>query len=254
MKALLNSGEWVNINTSCLFHDQYNTEDGKRIFDKDIARIVDDERPGMGRCKYCGALIKRGEEEKHFQEREKEGCSGCFWQCDRVKDRKVETSVQVQGSKKITVKTTVEKIEKVCRYDESNKNTSGCTLKECRRMGIDWFTPDNTFFLKYPDGFSSIPEIDKLEMRGFVFDDCRLNAEYYKKLGSYTLTALLSYENGKASGISAYRIANCRRWYVFRYENGELFTNKYAMGWRKVKSLEDIPSSVMAAVKAICGR
>lgn len=254
MKALLNSGEWVNIDTSYLFHNQYNTKDGKRIFDKDIARIVDDERPGMGRCKYCGALIKRGEEEKHFQEREKEGCSGCFWQCDRVKDHKVETSVQVQGSKKITVKTTVEKIEKVCRYDESNKNTSGCVLKECRRMGIDWFTPDNTFFLKYPDGFSSIPEIDKLEMRGFVFDDCRLNAEYHKKLGSYILTALLSYENGKASGISAYRIANCRRWYVFRYENGELFTNKYAMGWCKVKTLEGIPSSVMAAVKAICGR
>lgn len=254
MKALLNSGEWVGIDTSYLFHDQYNTEDGKRIFDKDISRIVDDERPGMGRCKYCGALVKCGEEEKHFQEREKKGCSGCFWQRVRVKDRKIKNSVQFQGCEKITVKTTVEKIEKVCSYDESNKNTSGCALKECRRMGIDWFTPDNTFFLKYPDGFSSIPEIDKLEMRGFVFDDRRLNAEYHKKLGSYTLTALLSYENGKALGISAYRIANCRRWYVFRYENGELFTDKYAMGWRKVKTLDGIPSSVMAAVKAICGR
>ena len=57
-----------------------------------------------------------------------------------------------------------------------------------------------------------------------------------------------------ATGISAYRIANCRRWYVFRYENGELFTDKYAMGWRKVKTLEGIPASVMADVKAICGR
>lgn len=36
--------------------------------------------------------------------------------------------------------------------------------------------------------------------------------------------------------------------------NGELFTDKYAMGWRKVKTLEGIPASVMAAVKAICGR
>ena len=62
------------------------------------------------------------------------------------------------------------------------------------------------------------------------------------------------YENGKATGISAYRIANCRRWYVFRYENGELFTDKYTMGWRKVKTLEGIPASVMAAVKAICER
>lgn len=252
MKALLNSGEWVNIDTSCLFHNQYNTEDGKRIFDKDIARIVDDERPGMGRCKYCGALIKRGEEEKHFQEREREGCSGCFWQCDRVKDHKVETSVQIQGSKKITVKTTVEKIEKVCRYDESNKNTSGCALKECRRMGIEWFTPENTFFLKYPNGFSSIPEVDKLEIRGFVINDHTVNAEYFKKIGSYTLTALLSYEDGKATGIRAYRLYNCRRDYTFRFENGELFTDRYSFGWYKVKTLEGVPASVMNVVKNIC--
>lgn len=254
MKALLKNGEWVKIDTCYLFHDQYNTEDGKRIFDKDISRIIDDERNGMGRCKYCGAIIKRGEEEKHFQERENRGCDGCFWQHNMVTDRKVENSVQFQGNEKITIKTTVEKIEKACSYGESNQNTSGCTLKECRRMGIDWFTPDNTFFLKYPDGFSPIPDIDKLEMRGFVFDDNRLNAEYHKKLGSYTLTALLSYGNGKATGISAYRISNCRRWYVFRYEKGELFTEKYSFGWRKVKTLEGVPDSVMSAVKAICGR
>lgn len=254
MKALLNSGEWVNIDTSYLFHNQYNTEDGRRIFDKDISRIVDDERPGMGRCKYCGALIKRGEEEKHFQEREKKGCSGCFWQRDRVKDRKIENSVQQQGSEKITVRTTVEKIEKVCSYGESNENTSGCALKECRRMGIEWFTPENTFFLKYPNGFSSIPEVDKLKIRGFVINNHTVDAEYFKKIGSYTLIALLSYEDGKATGIKAYRLYNCRRDYTFRFENGELFTDRYSFGWYKVKTLEGVPVSVMNAVKNICMR
>lgn len=254
MKALLNSGEWVNIDTSYLFHNQYNTEDGRLIFDKDISRIVDDERPGMGRCKYCGALVKRGEEEKHFQEREKKGCSGCFWQRDRVKDRKIENSVQSQVCEKITVRTTVEKIEKVCSYGESNENTSGCTLKECRRMGIEWFTPENTFFLKYPNGFSSIPEVDKLKIRGFAINDHTVNAEYFKKIGSYTLTALLSYEDGKAAGIKAYRLYNCRRDYTFRFENGELFTDKFSFGWYKVKTLEGVPVSVMKAVENICRR
>nr|DAE90568.1 MAG TPA: hypothetical protein [Caudoviricetes sp.] len=252
MKALLNSGEWVNIDTSCLFHNQYNTEDGKRIFDKDISRIVDDKRSGMGRCKYCGALVKRGEEEKHFQEKEKKGCAGCFWQRERVKNRKVKNSVRFQGRERITVKTTIEEIEKVCSYGESNQNTSGCTLKECRRMGIEWFTPENTFFLKYPNGFSSIPEIDKLKIRGFVINDHTLNAEYFKKVGSYTLTALLSYEDGKATGIRAYRLYNCRRDYTFRFENGELFTDKYSFGWYEVKTLEGVPASVMNVVKNIC--
>ena len=257
MKALLNSGEWVNIDTSYLFHDQYNTEDGKRIFDKDISRIVNDERPGMGRCKYCGAMVKRGEEYKHFEEQENKTCSGCFWYQDRLISStkhppEVERTTNENGEL-VTRKTvtTVSRYEKVCTYKEKYGE---CTHKECRRMGIDWFTPDNTFFLKYPDGFSSIPEIDKLEMRGFIFDNRRLNAEYYKKLGSYTLTALLSYENGKATGIRAYKLYNCRRDYTFRFENGELFTDKYAFGFRKVKTLEGVPGSVMEAVKNICGR
>ena len=70
MKALLKTGEWVEIDTACLFNNQYNTKDGKRIFDQEISRIVDDVRLGLGKCRYCGALVKKGEEEKHFLERE----------------------------------------------------------------------------------------------------------------------------------------------------------------------------------------
>ena len=36
MKALLKTGEWVEIETTHLFHDQYNTAD-KRIFDRDVS-------------------------------------------------------------------------------------------------------------------------------------------------------------------------------------------------------------------------
>ena len=44
MKALLKNGEWVEIDTTCLFNNQYNAA-GKRIFDQDIKRIVDDVNP-----------------------------------------------------------------------------------------------------------------------------------------------------------------------------------------------------------------
>lgn len=253
MKALLQSGEWAVIDTAYLFHDQYNTVDGKRIFDRDIIRMEDDARPGMGRCRYCGAMVKRGEEEKHFQEKEKRGCAGCFWCRDRVTDRKIQTAVEMKDGEKTTIKTTVEKLEKVCTYAESYPE-AGCTLKECRRMGIDWFTPENTFFLKYPGGFQSIPAVDKLPGQGFIVDENTIDARYNKKIGSYTLLALLTYEDGKAAGIRAYRIYNCRRDYVFRFENGELFTDKYTMGWRKVKTLDGVPGSVMDAIRKICGR
>lgn len=254
MKALLKTGEWVEIETTHLFHDQYNTAD-KRIFDQDIVRIVDDARVGMGRCKYCGAMVKRGEEEKHFQEKESKSCNGCFWWRDQlISTDKQPPQVEVikdENGETVTRKTvvTTSRYEKVCSYAEKY---GGCTNTECRRRGIDWFTPENTFFLKYPDGFASIPAVDKLANHGFMVSDHMTNAQYYKKIGSYTLTALLTYENGKATGIRAYRVYNCRRDYTFRYENGELFTDKYAFGWRKVRTLEGVPASVMQQIKAIC--
>ena len=257
MKALLKNGEWVEIDTACLFNNQYNTKDGKRIFDQDISRIVGDIRHGLGKCRYCGALVKKGEEEKHFSEQENKGCEGCFWYQNRPISSKsnppeIEKTTSENGET-VTRKTvvTVSKYEKVCTYRDKYGE---CTHKECRRMGIEWFTPENTFFLKYPNGFSSIPEVDKLKIRGFVMNDHTINAEYFKKIGSYTLTALLSYKDGKATGIRAYRLYNRRRDYTFRFENGELFTDKYSFGWHKVKTLEGVPASVMEAVKNICRR
>lgn len=256
MKALLKSGEWVEIETACLFHDRYNTK-GKRIFDKDIKRIVDDVRPGLGKCRYCGKLVKRGEENRHFEEMEKRPCSKCWWYQDRLisstKQRPVVECTTGENGETVTRKTvtTVSQYEKVCTYKDKYGN---CTNSECRRMGIDWFTPENTFFLKYPDGFESIPEVDKLAARGFMVSESTVDAPYYKKIGSYTLLALLSYEDGKATGIRAYRLYNRRRDYTFRYENGELFSDKYAFGWRKVKTLEGVPASVMEAVRNICRR
>lgn len=138
MKAQLKNGKWVEIDTSILFHVQYNTMDGKRIFDRDIKRIVDDERPGMGRCRYCGAMVKRGEEEKHFQERESGSCAGCFWYCNRVIDRQSKTAVEVKDGEKITVKTTVEKFEKYCEYTraEAVKRLKEYRENSCGRFAV----------------------------------------------------------------------------------------------------------------------
>lgn len=254
MKALLKDGKtWVDIDPSFLADNQYNTVDGKRIFDHDILSIKDDIRHNMGKCRYCGAIVRRGEEEKHFTERESQGCAGCFWQSERVTDRKVSTDIQITNGQKTTIKKTVETIEKVCCYGKNERQeTSGCNLKECRRMGIYWFTPKNTFFLEYPDGFSPIEDLERLENLGFVFTADRCNAHYKKKIGSYGLNACLSYENGKPSSVEYFILSNCRRSYKFRIENGKIYTDKYSFGFYRVKTLEGVPADVMAKVKELC--
>ena len=247
MKALLHNGSWVEIDTTYLFNNQYNTKDGKRIFDKDIAKIDGDIRADYGKCRYCGAIVKRGEEEKHFAEREARACEGCFWYRDKLVN--TEQEIKNRHGETITVVTSCH-YRKYCSHAEEY---GGCTNDECRKRGVEWFTPENTFFLKFPNGFTSIPDVDKLEARGFVVEPGRIHAYYFKKLGSYHLAAVLHYEDGKPAEIAEYRIHNARRDYTFRFENGELFTDKYSFGWRKVNTLEGVPASVMDAVKKICG-
>lgn len=254
MKALLKNNTWIEIDTTHLFNDQYNTVDGKRIFDKDIKEIVNDARIGMGKCKCCGAMIKKGEEEKHFLENENKTCDGCFWYQDKrvetIKHKPKTTIQEINGEIiSITERTETTKYKKVCAYKEKYGD---CTNSECRKMGVKWFTPQNTFFLKYPKGVEVNTTITKLKMHGFIVENGRIHAHFYKKLGSYTLEAILHYENGKAENIESFRLWNCRKDYNFIYNNGDLLTNKYAFGWRSVKTLEGVPENVMQSVFNIC--
>lgn len=177
MQALLkDSQKWVDIDIEFLFCDQYNTKDGRRIFDKDISAIRDDARRNMGKCRYCGALIKRGEEEMHFSAMEKKGCTGCFWCIERTCDSK--TSTETNATTNAKGERVVETMQRVCTYHKSvgANRESNCALKECRRMGVSWFTPENTFFLKYPNGADDITDFDRLQMHGFQLDAARLKA------------------------------------------------------------------------------
>lgn len=260
MQALLKAGQkWVDIDTSNLFRNQYNTANGRRIFDKDISAIRDDARRNMGECRYCGALIKRGEEEKHFTEMESKGCTGCFWYTERAVDSKTSTETNTtinENGESVTVqtKTTIETIKRVCTYSENDRANrwSSCTLKECRRLGISWFTPENTFFLKYPNGLDDITDFDRLQINGFQFDNMRTNMSYYKKIGTYSLGALVTHHDGEPSGVYAFRLWNCRKNYIFRYENGTFLIYEYSFGFRQAKTLEGIPADVISAVKKIC--
>ena len=181
-----NAGKWVEVKTDYLFHDQYNV-DKYRIMDNMVSAIEDDARLNKGKCNYCGALVEPGHEEEHFEDKENKVCEGCWWFRDR-------------------------KGYKECNYDKDS-----CTNMECRKSGIDWFTPENTFFLRYPDGFS---KSDKL-------------IDVKTKFGSYYFE--------KSEG-GYYKLFNLRKTIKFRYLEGEFILlegNSY-----KVKKHLETPESV----------
>lgn len=261
MRALLHNGSWVEIDTSCLFNNQYNTTDGKRIFDGDIIRIDGDIRGDYGRCKYCGKIIRRGEEEQHFAERESKSCAGCFYHRDKLLSRDTvsehtETVVNADGSTtETTVKTIAKTYAKECTYGDGVSNpVANCTNKACRAYGVEWFTSENTFFLAYPDGIPAINiSLDELHRRDFVVDDRYSMATYAKKLGSYTLKAELIFDDDGNSFVKYFEIYNCRKHFRFILDGDVFMISDYKFGWKVCKpSKMELPGKVWETVKKLC--
>lgn len=230
MRALLKTGQWVDIDTNCLFDNQYNTTEAygnKRIFDGDIRKIEDDVRLGLGKCKYCGAIVKRGEEEKHFLEKESKSCDGCFWYRDKVVSKKepvIEKEETIEdlpdGTQKRVCRklvTTTEVFEKACTYGDNNYgNKTDCTNKECRKYGIKWFTPDNCYFLRYPNGTEDYTIGDWLKNSwNQKYTNNKSEYRLSSLLGSYTLDLSLSVDE---KTIDYFYLFNARNSYRFIYD------------------------------------
>lgn len=262
MRALLKTGELVEIDTSWLFNDQYNTlpseggsENGRRILDGEVARIYDDARVGMGKCRYCGAMVRRGEEERHFAEREAQGCEKCFWWQKKLLSTEYSNPVKQEFANAdgtITTKTTRTTTDiwvKECAYKNRDGNHADCDNKECRAHGIEWFTPENTFFLRYQHGFDPIPAE---RVWNADFEEHFNYAEYYKKIGTYTLSAWsYGHKNIDSTGVDFFELENARRDYKFRLEDDTWFIFDRRFGWKQHKTLEGIPDAVIAKVREI---
>ena len=53
------AGEIVEIDTQFLFRDQFNTVEprGLRLMTTHVAEVINDARPGRGRCNWCGNIV-----------------------------------------------------------------------------------------------------------------------------------------------------------------------------------------------------
>jgi len=56
--VLIDKPEWKEVETSYLFHNQYNLVGNWRVYDKDILAVKDDARIGKGYCKTCHRVVE----------------------------------------------------------------------------------------------------------------------------------------------------------------------------------------------------
>lgn len=256
MKAFY-KGKWVKVDTAYLFNNQYNLVGvNKRIFDKEIKAIQNDARVGMGKCRWCGAMVKHGEEEKHFAEREEKekDCATCWYYRKEYISKPVvvmkEKNIENHGDATTKIVSEVVKRDYVmeCAY---KKECGKCIHHECRARGIEWFTPENTFFLKYPNGIQSFTDVDKLKIYGFHVREGWENSSvlhYHKNIGSYEFSARMGDDGCR---LQWFELWNSRKSFRFLIVNDELFVYDVSWGWEQTKRL-DVPDKVWASVERIC--
>lgn len=161
-------GKWLDVETDFLFNDQYNIKEPNiRVYDSMIEAVRNDARNGMGKCKYCGTMLKAGQ---------------------------------------VCTKYTAESPHQVGNYPKTT----------CAEYGVEWFTPENTYFLKYPQGVKCYP-VEFLSIDPFNI-----------KIGSYYLESFPS--------LDYFRLYNCRHTINFKFD-GKAFYIHNGIGFKQVDKL-----------------
>lgn len=229
-------GTWQEVDTTYLFRDQYSLKNiNARVMDSNIQAVRDDERRGACRCNYCGetfktidaynAHIKEGEKKAA----EKTACAGCFWYQSEINsaatERKRETIENADGSKR-EIKTTIwHYTAKKCTFEHAG----GCKFAACGIYKPEIFTEENTYFLRYPNGwrayYDALPDREKwAEMcrheHGRKYEVISSGADGYTvkytdaKAGTYSARLMIN-NNGT---LDALIIENSRRQYVLEID------------------------------------
>lgn len=147
-------GQWVEVDTQYLFRNQYKLLTFPiRVHDKDIDAVQDDERKGLVKCGYCDAQFHSVEDlQAHYEAEENSAhkCENCRNYVNSVTDIIHEKSEYIDEQKnRVEVRTTKYVYGKKCRWND------GCNKFQHRNHKPEFFTPENTYFLRYPNGYAS---------------------------------------------------------------------------------------------------
>lgn len=200
------AGFYLEVETDYLFNDQYNTKT-LRVYDSQVCEVVGDVRSGWCKNKYTGKMVQVGKEAEYLQgEKAKVGtaCGTCFWYRKQQVGDTIRTKRETETQ---TTETEIRQYEKKCTYEK------GCTHEEAEKYGFEYFTPENTYFLKYPNGIN----IQKSERQTIKIDK-NVSLEY-------------------VPGFDVYSVFPLRQKLWFKWYGGNEFYIADSIGFKKVGKL-----------------
>ena len=163
------AGQWVEVDTTCLFQDQYDLKNyGVRVMDDDVEAVRNDARAGLCQCNYCGKQGTEAEILRHFEEEDAKAleattkgkpgtganCAGCSWRflqtAEKIEEESHRENESAEGYDVITTTRSQE------RYYCTHMRDHGTCVRACHRAHkIFKFTSENTYFLKFPNGYDA---------------------------------------------------------------------------------------------------
>ena len=200
------SGFYLEVETDHLFNNQYNTAKF-RVFDSQISEVVNDVRQKYCVNKYTGKMLEIGKESEYLAEEKAKvntACQTCFWHQKRQEGETQKTVIKTETQ---TTETETRNYIKECTYK------TGCTHEEAEKAGFEYFTKENTYFLKYPKGIN----IEK-ENRERIEIEKGIYLEY-------------------VSGFDMYSIFPLRNKLWFKWYGGNEYYLTNGIGFQKVNKL-----------------
>lgn len=220
------AGYFLEVETDHLFNDQYNTKQ-LRVLDSQVSRVVGDVRAQWCRNKYTGEMVKVGQEGANIEANAAKAnkCIGCFW----FRSQLVSTTKSAESTETESVETEVKQYAKKCTFNKSGREKYNCTHEAAANAGFEYFTPENTFFLKYPNGLPSLRKGQEQILS--IHTNC-------PKIGAYYLECFPS--------LGYYRLNSARKHYNFKYD-GDKFYIVNSIGNEQRKTLP-VPDKIMKGV------
>lgn len=236
MKLVLRNGKIKEVDTTNIFDNQYNTTDGKRVYDTEVRYIIDDVRLGEF---YCSS-VKQGTYDEVAQaiaekRAQIDKCKDCFWfhEYTRIEDECYKKSV-MDGNKKIIDEHTVYEIS--CAH----KSKYGGCVNDIDETPKLFREVQDCFFCKYPQG---VPDMNPLkefmianaDKYGIVpmWSNQELSIDnsfkYKKSFGSYRFEAMRG---------SMFELSNARNRFLFYIDcTNKKFILNEGIGYKVVKYL-----------------
>ena len=239
MKAIMKDGTIVEIDTSFMFNNQYDTTNGMRIHDTQIKQIIDDIRLGEFYC--CS--VKQGtydEVQKAIDEKRAKinQCEKCFY--NQIKDRieKKCSKEEIKTVDKIIIKE-VTVYKKECSYKDYYNTGKICVhdIDETPKLFRD---VQDCFFCKHPEGIPNMTDFihfmidnhEKYEIVPYWLEDelsYDTSFKYNKTFGSYAFV--------KQYYSNYFELSNARHSFKFIYDfNNKKFILVDGIGYEEVKT------------------